>query len=177
METGIRRAAVVSVNREDIDENTRVIPVVEKGKAQKKPRISKEGLQAILDFIRSDEYQTDVKKWQSPALFLTLATCGHGYGRLRPEAVNRIWQQICKVAEVSGRATYSARHGMRRHVMEKTINLAAIQRQLNHKNIAYSAHYARLTAEELDNVLDDRYLNNGGYYERGHIKKEDFEKI
>lgn len=156
LETGIRRSAVVSVNREDIEENKRQIPVVEKGKAQKKPRISKEGLQAIIDYINSEEYQKDAKRWNTKALFLTHDTCGHGKGRLRPEAVNRIWKQVCEIAGVKGRTPHSARHGMGRHVMEKTKNLSAVQRQLDHKNIAYSAQYARITSEELDSVLDDR---------------------
>ena len=49
-----------------------------------------------------------------------------------------------------------ARHAMGRHVMEKTGNVAAVQRQLGHKNAAYSLQYARITDDELQAVLDDR---------------------
>jgi site-specific recombinase XerC len=45
---------------------------------------------------------------------------------------------------------------MGRHIMEKTGNVAAVQRQLGHKNAAYSLQYSRITEEELNNVVDDR---------------------
>ena len=45
---------------------------------------------------------------------------------------------------------------MGRHVMEKTGNVAAVQRQLGHKNAAYSLQYSRITEGELNDVVDDR---------------------
>jgi len=45
---------------------------------------------------------------------------------------------------------------MGKHIMEKTGNVAAMQRQLGHKNPAYSMQYARITSDELKCVLDDR---------------------
>ena len=38
---------------------------------------------------------------------------------------------------------------MGRHIMNKTGNVAAVQRQLGHKNAAYSLQYARITDAEL----------------------------
>ena len=35
------------------------------------------------------------------------------------------------------------------HLIEKTGNIAAVQRQLGHTNAAYSIQYARVTDEEL----------------------------
>jgi len=40
--------------------------------------------------------------------------------------------------------------------MKKFGNVAAVQRQLGHKNAAYSMQYARVTSEELQEALDDR---------------------
>ena len=45
---------------------------------------------------------------------------------------------------------------MGRHIIEKTGNVSAVQRQLGHKNAAYSLQYTRITAEEMDSVLNDR---------------------
>jgi site-specific recombinase XerD len=45
---------------------------------------------------------------------------------------------------------------MGRHIVSKTGNLAAVQRQLGHKRLDYSAQYARITAAELQDVLDER---------------------
>ncbi len=41
-------------------------------------------------------------------------------------------------------------------IIEKTGNVAAVQRQLGHKYAAYSLQYARITDEELNVVLDGR---------------------
>jgi hypothetical protein len=41
-------------------------------------------------------------------------------------------------------------------LIEKTGNLAAVQRQLGHTNPAYSMQYTRITDEELGNALEDR---------------------
>lgn len=43
-----------------------------------------------------------------------------------------------------------------KHIMEKTGNIAAMQRQLKHKNAAYSMQYSGITAEELRDVIDAR---------------------
>ncbi len=120
------------------------------------PIISKEGLEALYDYLNSDEYQTDLQKWQSPALFLSPATCGVGNGRMAKPGINTIWNTVCKHAGVEGRTPHSARHAMGKHIMEKTGNVAAIQKQLGHKNPAYSMQYARITSDELKSVLDDR---------------------
>ena len=60
------------------------------------------------------------------------------------------------MAGVSGKTPHSAGHGMGRHILKKTHNLAAVQRLLNHSNAAYSLQYSRITSEELATALDDR---------------------
>ncbi len=43
-----------------------------------------------------------------------------------------------------------------KYLMEKTGNVAAVQKQLGHKNAAYSMQYARITGDELLEALDGR---------------------
>ena len=50
------------------------------------------------------------------------------------------------MTEISGVPAYNP-------IIEKTGNVAAVQRQLGHKNAAYSLQYARITDEELNVVL------------------------
>ena len=57
---------------------------------------------------------------------------------------------------MEGKSPHGARHAMGKHIIEKTGNIAAVQRQLGHKNAAYSMQYARITDEELGKVLEDR---------------------
>ena len=42
------------------------------------------------------------------------------------------------------------------HIMDKTGNPAAVQRQLGHKDAKYSLQYARITEQKLEEVIDDR---------------------
>jgi integrase len=155
VETGMRRAAVRNLNLGDIDLNHKILTVEEKGGLKHKYKITAEGLAAIQDYLEH-ERQADAKKWKSPALFLSPHTTAHGTGRLNPRVINTVWNEVCALAGVEGRTPHSARHGVGKHLIEKTGNIAAVQRQLGHKNAAYSMQYARISDEELGEVLEDR---------------------
>lgn len=155
IETGMRRAAVTRLDVDDIDARRKSVTVREKGGANHRYQISKEGLDAINDYIEHERKEDDVK-WQSPALFLAAGTVGKGSGRLTERMINHVWDSVAELAGVAGRTPHSARHAMGRHLIEKTGNIAAVQRQLGHKNAAYSMQYARITENELNDVLDDR---------------------
>lgn len=45
---------------------------------------------------------------------------------------------------------------MGKHIIAKTGNIAAVQKQLGHRQSAYSMQYARITAEEFGQVLYER---------------------
>jgi integrase len=79
--------------------------------------------------------------------------------RQRPaesEVINTAWNEVCRLADVVGDTPHDVRHAMGKHLIEKTGNLAAVQRQLGHTNTAYSMQYNRITDEELGNALEDR---------------------
>ncbi|HBL23848.1 MAG TPA: hypothetical protein DDZ40_06990 [Deltaproteobacteria bacterium] len=155
IETGMRRKAVTMIDRADIDMKRGKITVQEKGGARHTYEISREGMEAIKAYIEN-ERPVDDAKWKSPALFLTALTNANSSGRLTPRAINQIWDEICAAARVEGRSPHSARHAMGVHIMKKFGNVAAVQRQLGHKNAVYSMQYARVTAEELQDALNDR---------------------
>jgi len=156
IETGMRRAAVVAIEVEDVEVEERALRTSEKGGMEQVYQISREGLTAITDYLEK-ERPLDAKHYKkSPALFLPATGKVNASGRLSVNAVNDIWQQVCDAADVHGKTPHSARHGMGRHLMEKTGNVEAVQRQLGHKNAAYSLQYARITKEELNTALDDR---------------------
>lgn len=128
---------------------------MEKGGYRHEYRISREGLEAIWEYVEK-ERATDAGKWPSPALFLPAETAVQGTGRLNVKTVNTVWNQVCALAQVSGRTPHSARHAMGKYLVEKTGNIAAVQRQLGHHNAAYSMQYARITGGELSRALDER---------------------
>jgi integrase len=155
IETGMRRAAVTNLNLADIDWKKRTVSVEEKGGVTHTYSISKEGLDAVRDYLEH-ERSADAELWRSPALFLTPHTNPRAGERLSVRSVNFIWDEVSRTAGVEGKTPHSARHAMGKHIIEKTGNIAAVQRQLGHKNAVYSMQYARITGEELRDVIDDR---------------------
>jgi integrase len=155
IETGMRRAAVTNLDLANVDWKQRTLVVEEKGGKTHTYSISKEGSEAIKDYV-AQERAGDAKQWRSPALFLSAFNNPRASERLSVRRVNEIWEAVCRVAGVEGRTPHSARHAMGKHIIEKTGNIAAVQRQLGHKNATYSMQYARITGKELRNVIDDR---------------------
>lgn len=155
IETGMRRAAVTKINLADVSFKRRVINVEEKGGLTHGYQISREGMVAVEAYLEY-EREKDNDKWKSESLFLSAAENSHGDGRLNARMINTIWNRVCEEAGVEGKSPHSARHAMGRHIMKKTGNVAAIQRQLGHKNATYSLQYNRITEKELDAALNDR---------------------
>jgi hypothetical protein len=76
----------------------------------------------------------------SNALFLPAASNANSSGRLTPGVINTIWNETCLWANMKGKTPYAARHAMGRHVMDKTGNVAAVQRQLGHNGDQDAEH-------------------------------------
>jgi integrase len=155
IETGMRRGAITQLDVEHVDGRRKTLTVGEKGGYTHTYQISREGLTAIQEYV-THERPLDAAHWRSPALFLPASTVHRSSGRLAVLAVNDIWNAVCRLANVQGRTPHSARHAMGKHLIAKTGNIAAVQKQLGHKQPAYSMQYARITAEELERVLDER---------------------
>jgi site-specific recombinase XerD len=156
IETGMRRAAVCKINLANVNFENRQIEVEEKGGATHTYKISRDGLQAISDYLEHERKQDKKHFADAPALFLPAATVANSDGRLTPLVINDVWPEVCKAADVQNKTPHSARHAMGRYIIEKARNVAAVQRQLGHKNAAYSLQYTRITGEELGEVLDKR---------------------
>jgi len=112
-------------------------------------------MDAIRDYL-DHEREQDNGQWHSLSLFLPASNVAQATGRLGVRTVNNIWNAICWDTDVEGRTCHSARHAMGKYLMEKTGNVAGVQKQLGHKNAAYSMQYARITGDELLEALDGR---------------------
>jgi site-specific recombinase XerD len=75
---------------------------------------------------------------------------------LTASVINTVWNAVARLAGIQGKTPHAARHAMGQHIMEKTGNVAAVQRQLGHRHAAYAVQYARVTAAELAEVINDR---------------------
>jgi site-specific recombinase XerD len=155
VETGMRRAGVINITLIDIELNKQIIRTREKCDIEHSYHISKEGVEAIQDYLEH-ERQQDHEKWQSITLFLAASTNGRGNGTITHRVINTIWNDVCQAAGIEGKTPHSARHAMGRIIIEKTGNIAAVQRQLGHRNAKYSMQYARITGDELNAILDKR---------------------
>lgn len=157
IETGMRRSGVINIILDNIDFGRQTVTVKEKGSIQHTYNISRQALDAIQDYLGQERDQ-DFEKWQSPYLFLTsssrLKTSANG--KMSAQAINNIWNDVCKTAGVEGKTTHSARHGMGRYIMAQTGNIAAVQRQLGHRNPAYAMEYSQVSRKELLTLLDER---------------------
>jgi integrase len=154
----MRRAATCNLDLSAIDfqQKSKSVTVREKGGQTHRYKISKEGAQAILDYLREERDADSDTFPLSNALFLPAATNANSSGRLTPGVINTIWNEACLWANVRNKTPHAARHAMGRHIMDKKGNVAAVQRQLGHKNAAYSLQYARITDAELQEVVDER---------------------
>lgn len=152
----MRRAAATRLTIGDIDDDRRAVVVPEKGGLTHRYPIRRKGLRALRDYIEKERL-SDADFWtESNALFLPADSKPQSHGRLHPVNINAIWNDVCKLAHVKGKTPHSARHAMGRHIMDKTKNPAAVQRQLGHSNVAYALQHARITDDELQEVLDKR---------------------
>jgi len=154
-ETGMRRKAVTNIDIHNINFDRKTISVVEKGGFTHSPKISQEGLNAIKAYI-DRERLIDNERWNSPTLFLSNSPNKKGNGRLTPQVINSIWNDVCKKAGIEGRTPHSTRHGMGNYLIEKTGNIAVAQRQLGHRNPAHTMIYCQAKEEVIEKALDER---------------------
>lgn len=155
IETGMRRGAISKIQLVDVDFKRSRIGVQEKGQVFHYYHISKQGLSAIQDYLDNERLH-DAQN-QETALFLPASSAVNGKDTLSVRSINLIWEDVRNMANVDADKTpHSARHAMGKHIMEKTGNISAVQRQLGHRNAIYSMQYARISADELQNVLDER---------------------
>ncbi len=156
LETGMRRAAVTAVDLAGVDFTSGTVTTVEKGGHSHTYAISRQGLAAIRDSIEH-ERSGDGEAWSSEALFLPAREVrSNRTGRLSPRTISNVWSRVCAMAGVTGLGCHAARHAVGLHIIEKTGNPAAVQRQLGHRHAATSLQYCQVRTEELCELMDQR---------------------
>lgn len=118
--------------------------------------LKKQGLKAIRDYLVYERREDSGAGLA--ALFMPASSIQNSKGRLTPLVVNHVWDDVSTLAQVSGKTPHSARHAMGRHAIEKTGNIGAVQRQLGHRNVAYSVQYARVSNKKRRDVWNDSII-------------------
>ena len=98
----MRRAAITKLTIDHLAPERRALSVEEKGGYSHTYAISREGWQAIEDYLEH-ERDKDVARGPSLALFLPASTVAHSTGRLAVLAINEIWKAVCLRAQVEGK--------------------------------------------------------------------------
>src|SRR5262249_37726045 len=144
IETGMTRRAITELNLKNVDFENKNVSVYQRGSLHTY-QISDVALQAIREYI-DEKRRLDAARWKKcRALFLTAETVRLGNGRLTPVMVNAIWNNVCKIAGVTGKTPHSARHAMGKLIMRKTGSAAAVQHQLGHSSVLYASQYSSVT--------------------------------
>lgn len=158
--SGIRVQALCNLNVDQI-KGRRLIKVKEKGSQERDVVISKEAYQSVKHYIETERAEDSTVWEHSKALFLSVAqtkTRNPGAtGRMDTSTIRKIIKKIAVKTLGKEGAKEIHPHLFRHHVghvMEKNGGITAVQKQLGHKNIAYSSVYCQKTDNELERFLD-----------------------
>ncbi len=159
--SGLRVSEVINLDLDQFGGQRRLYRVKTKGLQERGVVISEEAARALRDYV-AGERAADAAAWpQSRALFLPIAQLQ----ARRPGTEGRLdassaWAVIRKIAVRALGPEHGRRvhpHLFRHHmgyVMMEQGGITAVQRQLGHRNIAYSAVYSQRTEAELEGFMD-----------------------
>jgi integrase/recombinase XerD len=144
--TGMRVGEVVGLDRSNIDADSGVVLVHGKG-----------GRDRVL-YVRNLPLLTTMRKYvtlrartrtASEALFVNRAG-----GRLTSRSVEAIFEACLRRAEILGKYTpHSMRHTMATTLLEKGVNLRAVQEVLGHSSIASTQIYTHVAPRQVEEAL------------------------
>lgn len=162
--TGLRVAAVAKI---DVSQFTgrRLLRVKEKGSQEREVVMSAEAAEAVAHYLRTERDKDAAAYGESgTALFLSVPCQAKNRnpdsdGRMSSRAIFSVVRRLAEDALGENEARRIHPHLFRHHVgflMNEKGGITAVQKQLAHRNIAYSAVYAQRTDDELERILDGR---------------------
>lgn len=160
--TGLRVGAVSKLDVGQIS-GRRLLRVKEKGSQEREVVMSAEAAEAVAHYVRT-ERPKDAETYGEGASPLFLAVPHQAVkrnpdadGRMSPRTIFGVVRRLAEDALGESESKRIHPHLFRHHVghlMNEKGGITAVQKQLAHKNIAYSAVYAQRTDEELERILD-----------------------
>jgi len=160
--SGLRVQAVASLNLEQV-QGRRLVKVKEKGSQERDVVISSDAMEALRHYIET-ERPIDADAWNGGrSLFLSIPCEARKRndglkGRMDVRTVRYVIEKIARKALGDEGASRIHPHLFRHNMgflMNEKGGITAVQRQLAHKNITYSAVYCQRTDEELEGYLDE----------------------
>lgn len=160
--TGLRIGAVANLDVSQFS-GRRLSRVKEKGSQEREVVMSAEAAEALAHYIGTERGKDAEAFGGSPApLFLSVPGQAKkrnpdATGRMSPRSLFSVVRNLAEDALGETEAKRIHPHIFRHHVgylMNEKGGITAVQKQLAHRNIAYSAVYAQRTDEELERILD-----------------------
>jgi len=143
--TGIRVSELIGINREDIDNNERLVRIRGKGRKERIVPIGRKALEAI------DAYAADRGTGADPAAVFT----GPGGKRLTARTVQRILAKYKKQLGLTQKASpHTLRHSFATHMLESGADLRSIQELLGHASLSTTQRYTHVNLDSLMEVYD-----------------------
>jgi site-specific recombinase XerD len=163
--SGLRIQAVANLNMDQcrLDGHLKkLVAVKEKGRQEREVIISNDAAMALKEYLSTERLE-DAEAWDSArGLFLSVPNqakkiSSAAQGRMTTRAMAYIVKKIGVEAlgDDAGKAIHP--HLFRHHVgylMNEKGGITAVQKQLGHRNLAYSAVYAQRTDDELAEYLN-----------------------
>lgn len=161
--SGLRVQAVANLNADQLDfagQTKRLRKVREKGKVERDVIITKDAADAIARYIDS-ERMADAEAWNGTrSLFLSVPFQAKKRddsrkGHMSTRTLSYVIKKIADYAQVDGVHPHRFRHHVG-YLMNERGGITAVQKQLGHRNIAYSVGYCQRTDDELATYLARR---------------------
>lgn len=161
--SGLRVAALCALTLDQL-KGRRLVKVKEKGSQERDVVISADAAEALRHYIETERVR-DAEAWNgSRSLFLSVPLEARKrndglHGRMNVRTLRHVIAKIARKA-LGDEGARIHPHLFRHHMgflMNEKGGITAVQKQLAHRNIAYSAVYCQRTEEELE-----RYLDEGG---------------
>jgi integrase/recombinase XerC len=143
--TGIRASELIGINREDIDQSSRLVRIRGKGRKERIVPIGHRALDAVNAYLG-----TRLKSIESSAVFI-----GPGGKRLTARTVQRILENYRKKLQLLQKASpHTLRHSFATHMLESGADLRAIQELLGHTSLSTTQRYTHLNLDSLMEAYD-----------------------
>ena len=156
--TGLRVSELVSLNRNQVNLETREFGVVGKGGRSRVVFVSKQSAQSLGRYLRSrlDKYTP---------LFIRIGgrrgVASDEEMRLRQRSIQRLIKRYVRQARLPVEATpHTLRHSMATDLLRSGADLRSVQEILGHKNISTTQIYTHLTDARLREIHEKYHLGN-----------------
>jgi integrase/recombinase XerC len=149
--SGIRRAELIGLNVDDIDERNRTIKVTGKGNKQRIIPITKNAERSIKNYLGFRN--TLQKRSGEPALLLTAKG-----ERLTPSVVGSLVSKyLSGSTEITKRSPHVLRHSFATHLLDNGADIMAVKELLGHESLSTTQVYTHVTVERLKKIYQQAH--------------------